>query len=79
MVAAMFGIEGKVMDIKSSARAGLVVAAVLGLGACTIIPEGEAICTGNGPNDPGWPYCAPSEPGGPGPVDDPIDPTGGDR
>lgn len=57
-------------------------AAVLGLSAallsaCAIFPEGDAICTEGGPNSPDWPYCAPSDPGGPGPADDPIDPTGG--
>jgi hypothetical protein len=62
---------------KACTRFGVLIAAVWGLGACAIIPEGESTCTGEGPNSPGWPYCAPSDPGGPGPVDDPIDPTGG--
>ena len=65
------------MDVKHIARAGVLLIAVLGLGACSIIPAGESTCTDGGPNTPGWPYCAPADPGGPGPVDDPIDPTGG--
>ncbi len=69
------------MDVKSTLRTSALIAAALGLGlglgACSIIPAGESTCTGGGPNDPGWPYCAPSDPGGPSPVDDPIDPTGG--
>lgn len=65
------------MRIPAWARCAVLTAAALGLSACTIIPEGDSMCTDPGPNSPGWPYCAPSDPGGPGPVDDPIDPTGG--
>lgn len=52
--------------------------AVLALAAsgCAMIPEGDSVCPDQGPNSGSWPYCAPSEPGGPGPVDDRIDPTG---
>ncbi len=51
--------------------------AVLLLGGCVLIPDDDAVCTESGPNTGSWPYCAPSDPGGPGPVDDPIDPRGG--
>lgn len=66
------------MTVKSTLRFGGLITAALALSACAIIPAGDSICTDGGPNSPGWPYCAPSEPGGPGPVDDPIDPTGGE-
>lgn len=57
--------------------AGLAGLAALGLvSACAMVPGEDPICTDQGPNSPGWPYCAPSDPGGPGPADDPIDPTG---
>lgn len=52
------------------------LAGLSALSACAIAPGGDSVCTDPGPNNPGWPYCAPAEPGGPGPADDPIDPTG---
>jgi hypothetical protein len=66
--------------IRKSARAavfgsGALVALGL-MSGCVLDPGEDAICTSPGPNSPGWPYCAPSDPGGHGPADDPIDPTG---
>jgi hypothetical protein len=52
------------------------LAVLLVVSGCAMIPEGDSVCTDQGPNSGSWPYCAPSEPGGPGPVDAPIDPTG---
>ena len=46
------------------------------LAGCALAPGQNSVCTEPGPNNPGWPYCTSAEPGGPGPVDDPIDPTG---
>lgn len=46
------------------------------LSSCLMIPDGDSTCTDGGPRNADWPYCAPSEPGGPGPADDPIDPSG---
>ena len=67
----------------SSARrmmTGLVlVIAAISLSGCIILPEGESTCTDQGPNSGNWPYCAPSQPGGPGPADDPINPGGPGR
>lgn len=59
-------------------RAGGMLAALgaLALAGCVNFPEGDTTCPGQGPNSPSWPYCNPADPGGPGPVDDPIDPSG---
>lgn len=66
--------------IRAAARACVIgsggVAALAALSACAMTPGDETTCTDRGPNSPGWPYCAPSDPGGHGPADDPIDPTG---
>lgn len=66
------------MSIKSAIRliAPASLAAAL-LGGCVLIPDDDAVCAEDSPNSASWPYCAPSEPGGSGPVDDPIDPRGG--
>lgn len=66
------------MRLKSAARvfAPISLAAAL-LSGCVLIPDDDAICDDGSPNAGSWPYCAPSDPGGPGPVDDPIDPRGG--
>lgn len=48
------------------------------LSGCLVIPDGPSTCTEQGPNSGSWPYCAPSDPGGPGPTDDPINPRGGE-
>ena len=64
------------MSVRRFARWGAPFVLALGLGACAMIPEGDSVCRGQGPNSGSWPYCAPSDPGGPGPTDDPIDPTG---
>ena len=68
--------RGAVMTIRRFIRAAAPFAIVLAVTGCAMFPEGDSTCTGQGPNSASWPYCAPSEPGGPGPVDDPIDPTG---
>lgn len=60
----------------SAVRAGFAGLAALALSGCLAIPEGETVCPDRGPNTGSWPYCNPAEPGGPGPVDDPIDPSG---
>lgn len=66
------------MTIKRAARlfAPLSLALVF-LSGCVLIPDDDAVCTEQGPNAGSWPYCAPSDPGGPGPADDPINPRGG--
>jgi hypothetical protein len=66
------------MRLKSALRvvAPISLAAAL-LGGCVLIPDDDAICDDQSPTSGSWPYCAPSDPGGPGPVDDPIDPRGG--
>ena len=64
------------MTIRRFVRLAAPVAAAFTLIGCAAFPEGDSTCTGQGPNSGSWPYCAPSEPGGPGPVDAPIDPTG---
>ncbi|MFW5661154.1 MAG: hypothetical protein ACOC05_07180 [Oceanicaulis sp.] len=64
------------MTVKRLARLSAPFALFALLGACAIAPGENAICTDPGPNNPGWPYCAPSDPGGHTPGDDPIDPTG---
>lgn len=68
------------MNLKSAARlaAPISLAAAL-LSGCVLIPDDDAICDDGSPNAGSWPYCAPSDPGGPGPVDDPIDPSGPGR
>ena len=61
------------------ARTGLFVAMLAAAGAltaCVNLPEGDTVCPGQGPNSDSWPYCGQADPGGPGPVDDPIDPSG---
>lgn len=67
-------------SIRAGIRAAIIgsggAAALAALSACAMMPGDETTCTDQGPNAPGWPYCAPSDPGGPGPADDPIDPTG---
>lgn len=61
----------------SIARCGALAGlAALALGGCLMIPEGDTVCPGQGPNSGSWPYCNPAEPGGPGPADDPINPSG---
>lgn len=66
------------MRLKSAAGlAATISLAAACLGGCVLIPDDDAVCTERGPNSASWPYCAPSDPGGPGPVDDPIDPRGG--
>lgn len=66
--------------IRAAIRACVIasggVAALVALSACAMLPGEETTCTEPGPNNPGWPYCAPADPGGHGPADDPIDPTG---
>ena len=62
---------------KSALRGTLIVLGVVALSGCIAVPSGESTCTQGGPNNPSWPYCAPSQPGGPGPADDPINPYGG--
>ena len=63
-------------DRRLARLAAPAFAAFLLSGCAAILGEGEAVCPDQGPNSPSWPYCAPSEPGGPGPADDPLDPTG---
>ncbi|TGY88964.1 hypothetical protein E5163_07465 [Marinicauda algicola] len=63
-------------SVRRAGAHALVLAGALALAGCINIPEGETTCPGQGPNSASWPYCNPAEPGGPGPVDDPIDPTG---
>lgn len=46
------------------------------LSACAQLPEGPTTCTDQGMTSDSWPYCAPAEPAGYDPSDDPIDPTG---
>ena len=53
--------------------AALAAAAV---SACAQLPEGPTTCTDQGMTSGSWPYCAPAEPAGYDPSDDPIDPTG---
>ena len=56
---------------------GFATASLLTLSACAVDPYAPSVCTEGGPNNPGWPYCGSSTtPGGPGPLDEPIDPTG---
>lgn len=64
------------MSIRRLVGLSASLAVLLAVSGCAMIPEGDSVCTGQGPNSGSWPYCAPSEPGGPGPADDPIDPTG---
>lgn len=59
-----------------AAKAGGLAAVLAFLSACAVMPGEDAVCTEPGPNNPGWPYCAPADPGGHQPGDDPIDPTG---
>lgn len=62
------------------ALAGLVLtaSALTVLSACAAFPEGDSICTEQGPSHPDWPHCAPNRPGGrSSPADDPVDPRGG--
>ena len=68
------------MTMKRAARliAPIGLAGFL-LSGCVLIPDDDAICDEDSPNTGSWPYCAPAEPGGPGPVDDPIDPSGPGR
>lgn len=61
---------------RTAALGAAGLTALIGVSACAIAPGEDAICTEPGPNSPGWPYCAPAEPGGHTPGDDPIDPTG---
>lgn len=68
--------EGPAMTYRRIARWAAPLVLALATSACALIPEGESVCPDQGPNSGSWPYCAPSEPGGPGPVDDRIDPTG---
>ena len=68
--------RGAVMTIRRFIRAVAPLIVLVALSGCAAFPSGDSTCTGQGPNSASWPYCAPSEPGGPGPVDDPIDPTG---
>lgn len=64
------------MSIRRFTLVAASLVALLAVSGCAAFPEGNSTCTGQGPNSGSWPYCAPSDPGGPGPVDDPIDPTG---
>ena len=65
------------MMVKSVLKLMAVTVSVLCLSACAVDPYAPSVCTDAGPNSPGWPYCgAGHEPGGPGPTDDRIDPTG---
>ena len=64
------------MTIRRFIRAVAPLIVLVALSGRAAFPSGDSTCTGQGPNSASWPYCAPSEPGGPGPVDDPIDPTG---
>lgn len=66
------------MSVRRLARlcAPLAFAAALALGGCALDPNADPICTDQGPNSPSWPLCAPADPGGHVPGDDPIDPTG---
>lgn len=59
-------------------RAGAMLTAIgaLALTGCANFPEGDTTCPGQSPNSPDWPYCAPAEPGGPGPAGDRVDPSG---
>ena len=64
------------MSMKRAARLIVPISlAGLLLGGCVLIPDDDAICDEGSPNAGSWPYCAPAEPGGPGPADDPIDPS----
>jgi hypothetical protein len=63
-------------SVRGALSGSVALAAASLLSACALDPGEDAICTSPGPNSPGWPYCAPADPGGPGPADDPIDPTG---
>lgn len=70
--------------VKAAARTAMRIAAPASLaaamlGGCVLIPDDDAVCTDQGPNSGSWPYCAPSDPGGPGPADDPINPSGPGR
>lgn len=60
--------------LSSQIAIGIIMAAMLT--SCIAFPDGPTTCTEDGPNSGSWPYCAPSEPGGPGPADEPIDPSG---
>ncbi|MFP4518481.1 MAG: hypothetical protein ACLFQ5_03405 [Oceanicaulis sp.] len=62
--------------IRKAALGLASLAGLAALSACAINPGEDAICTDPGPNNPGWPYCGPADPGGHQPGDDPIDPTG---
>ena len=64
----------KKVRLTSQIALGVIMVALLS--SCLIMPDGDSTCTEGGPNSASWPYCAPAEPGGPGPADDPIDPTG---
>jgi len=55
------------------------LAAAFFLAGCINNPGGDTVCPDQGARSANWPYCSPSNPGGPGPADDPIDPTGGRR
>ena len=59
--------------------ARLAALAAIGLIAsgCAQLVDAPSTCTDQGISSPSWPYCAPAEPGGHSPADDPIDPTGG--
>ncbi|MEO1038779.1 MAG: hypothetical protein AAFX09_04480 [Pseudomonadota bacterium] len=60
-----------------AARAAALAAIGLLLAGCAQLVEGPSVCTDQGISAPNWPYCAPAEPGGHGPADDPINPAGG--
>jgi len=59
--------------------ARLTALAALGLfaSACAYLADAPSTCTDQGMSSPSWPYCAPAEPGGHSPADDPINPAGG--
>lgn len=62
--------------LRRPASAGAAALAAAALSACAPLPEGPTTCTDQGMTSGSWPYCAPAEPAGYDPSDDPIDPTG---